>query len=190
MMRPRSAGRVGSRAASAFGFVGLAGLSLAAACGGDGGDTFVPSPDEGVSCAARGCASGVRVEVPALAALGAEPGPVKFRLCFDASCTDLALRGGERAPSCEVVGALAGDQFASCYASGAGALTFEVVRIDGRPYDGARPVVALSARDVNGELLFHDAAEVPLEPVYANGPSCGSTCAQGAVTFAGRVGRD
>jgi hypothetical protein len=68
-------------------------------------------------------------------------------------------------------------------ATAGGAPTFRVVRVDGRGHDNARPLVAVSARDAGGALVVRDAAEVPLDPVYANGPACGATCAQGAVTF-------
>ncbi|HEU4539201.1 MAG TPA: hypothetical protein VFS00_34005 [Polyangiaceae bacterium] len=154
------------------------------ACDDAGGNEFAPTP-ELRSCSARGCANRVRIELAApLAPTARAPGPLAFRLCFDASCSDLALRGEAHALACEAVGEPAPDQIASCEARAGGAFAFEIVRLDDRRYEGSRAVVALSARDASGGLLFHDAAEVSLEPVYANGRACGVTCAQASVVFA------
>ncbi|HEU4538711.1 MAG TPA: hypothetical protein VFS00_31535 [Polyangiaceae bacterium] len=181
MASSRLSGASRPRATLAFALLGPA-LAAFAACDEGGSDEFAPAP-EARPCSARGCASGVRIEVPGVSLLELGPLPLAFRVCFDASCTDLALRGDYRSPSCEVDGAQPEGQITQCYARSPGPLTFDVTRFDGRAHEGARPVVALSARDARGALLFHDAAQVSLEPVYANGPACGVTCARGAVTF-------
>ncbi len=166
------------RASLAFALVGPCIAALAACDAGVDG-TELDAPRETTSCSARGCASGVRIAVPDFSAPEFGPGPLAFRVCFDDSCTDLALRGD----ACEIVGVRPLDQSTYCYASRSGPLFVEIARVDGRPYAGKRPVVALSARDADGALLFQGAAEVPLEPVYANGPACGITCAQGEIAF-------
>ncbi|HEU4408848.1 MAG TPA: hypothetical protein VFS43_26540 [Polyangiaceae bacterium] len=181
MASSRLSGAGRPRATLAFALLGPA-LAALAACDGGGGDEFAPAP-EARSCSARGCASGVRVEVPGVSLRELGPLPLAFRVCLDARCTDLALRGDHRSPSCEVDGAQPEGQITHCYARSPGPLAFEITRFDGRADEGPRPVVALSARDARGALLFHDAARVSLEPVYANGPACGATCARGAVTF-------
>jgi hypothetical protein len=155
---------------------------FAAACEGEGGADFAPPP-EARSCAARGCVTGVRVEAAGVSLPDLGPLPLAFRVCLDARCTDLALRGDPRAPSCEVVGPPPDGQIAHCYAQGPGPLTFDVDSFDGRRPGDSPALVALSARSAEGTLLFHDAAEVRLEPVYANGPACSATCARGSVTF-------
>jgi hypothetical protein len=181
MASPRLSGAGRSRVTLAFALFGP-GLAALGACDGGEATEFAPAP-EVRSCDARGCASGVRIEVPGVSLPELGPLPLAFRVCFDKSCTDLALRGDPRSPFCEVDGAQPEGQIARCYARGPGPLTFEIDRFDGRPYGGARHVVAVSARDAAGSPLFHDAALVALEPVYANGPACGAICARGAVTF-------
>jgi hypothetical protein len=182
MASSRLSGSGRSRVTLAFAILGPGLAALTACDGGDETTEFAPAPERH-ACATRGCTSGVRVEVPGLSLPDFGPLPLAFRLCFDGNCTDLALRGDHRSPFCEVDGTPPEGQIVQCYAQSPGPLTFEITRVDGRHYEGARPVVALSARDVVGSLIFHDAAEVTLKPVFANGPTCSATCARGEITF-------
>ncbi|MCU0681235.1 MAG: hypothetical protein MUF34_03070 [Polyangiaceae bacterium] len=184
MASPRQSGSGRPHATSSLALAALSALtSLAAfACDEAGRTEFAATPAT-LSCDARACATRVRIELEAPLSSSPGSGPLTFRLCFDGSCNDLALRGHARSLACEAVGERPLDQVAFCETRAGGVTTFEIVRTDDHHDDGARHVVALSARDAAGSLLLTAAAEVSLEPIYANGPACGVTCAQANVRF-------
>ena len=115
--------------------------------------------DDSGGCS-RGCEAGVSFELEAIQSTLDEMTPVTLRVCFDQSCDELTLSSSQDQRWCDGAPGGPPDQLTWCDFSPRGAVSVDILRVDGASYHDNQPhTAAISIKDARGQLL-HSHAEV------------------------------